>query len=70
MWNKIMGSFCGGFIVVLLAVLLAAMGGQEIFADQAHVASKDSVFVICTPPKREVCGPVHPGPGPIICRCV
>ena len=66
MKNKFMGSFCGGFIVVLLA----AMAGQEIFADQPHVAFKDSVAVICTPPKREVCGPVHPGPGPIICRCV
>ena len=23
----------------------------------------------CRPPQREVCGPVRPGPGPIICRC-
>ena len=33
------------------------------------VADMDSM-VICTPPQREVCGPVRPGPGPIICRCV
>ena len=66
MKNKFICGFCGGVLVVLLG----ALASQEIFADQDHVAANQLGFLICTPPKREVCGPVHPGPGPIICRCV
>jgi len=59
-----------GFFLRSVVLVLVAMFPHDLFSEEDSDAASDSVSVVCTPPKREVCGPVHPGPGPIICRCV